>query len=175
MGSLEFRQGCHRLIKHEQLQQRKQSPLPVNILDRIAGLADLELIGVASLRSSFRLCTTGEDVTAQAAGSSTVLESVEDPSIQTSIVRHRLYMLIPGMRPHQLTTNLTIVISRLLGGSILNLQPLSCMLTCQPQVRDFHAPFFKFSFPTRVFLCVYFVLFDDSNPCVSAHRRLRLS
>ena len=90
-----------------------------------------------SLRSSFILRSTGENVTAQAEGSSTVLQQDEGGV--------KLFILIPGMRTHQLTTNLTLVIARLLGGCILNLQPLSCMLNCSPSEIDLELNFHRIS------------------------------
>jgi hypothetical protein len=135
IGSVEFRHGIFRLLKHEQL-RRTARTLPDDILDRLAALSDLILIGVQSLRSRFIWRATGEDITAVAEGSSTILQQGEGSEPP------RLFMLLPGMRQHQLTTNLTIVINRLLGGCVMNLQPLSCMLSCEPSEieseLDFH-------------------------------------
>ena len=123
--STEFRTGVQRIIKHEENTRRGQNSqhLPADLLDRLASLSDLILIGVQQLRSRFIFRPTGEDITAAAEGSSTILQQEEGS-------RPRLFILLPGMRQHQLTTNLSIVLNRMLGGCILNLQPLSSMLNC---------------------------------------------
>eukprot|EP01052_Picozoa_sp_SAG31_P014459 SAG31_NODE_899_length_11146_cov_7.265049_4_plen_2267_part_00 len=123
--STEFRIGIQRIIKHEESTRRGHSShhLPVDLLDRLASLADLILIGVQQLRSRFIFRPTGENITASAEGSSTILQQEEGR-------RPRLFILLPGMRQHQLTTNMSIVLNRLVGNCMLNLQPLSSMLNC---------------------------------------------
>ena len=125
--SVEFRSGIQRIIKHEQATTGRRGQeaqhLPDDFLDRLASLADLVLIGVQRLRSRFIYRHTGADVTAAAEGSSTILQQDEGQP-------PRLFILLPGMRQHHLTTNLANVLNRMIGGCILNLQPLSSMLNC---------------------------------------------